>query len=515
MKTIPTPPILRRRKKGSIMMYSVAMLTVTGVTVISFTKLVNHNIHQARRAEERLQAFYIAEAGVQRAIDWFNRPDHSPDPYYFEPLPNGKYVDATGTSKLDKIKEFNPHRHLDVNPDHPVEGIGMAEIPLVADFEGGGAVRGRISALVITPPSEGDPPGTIGRVTCVGETVNKVKGTVEVVLNENRIPEIKIPAAIISMATAGSNGLFDVFWGEIWSRDNLELPHPLFNKFPPLLNKYPTANDDRWFGAKTEGHLVYLSGSNTSYADGSVQGGSRDTPIPVGSANYYIPYLESVMHPKNTKYYGYENLKQHQVLDFPDYDYESAKILAFMNELPIYRTTTDGKLIVGADPVTGNPIIRTFEAVFDQSTSLDPDDVDREVMPPIYFIDTTDGQPPRPDGGNMATIRVTGNGPFFHGIFFMAANIYFGGAGNSPQLDNPRRPDGTLGKPIKNCRLYGLLYSYGTATFQGQGDVYGAVFAQKGFSGGGSWAVYYDSDLGDTMRNQVGSKMRPRMWNSY
>jgi hypothetical protein len=51
--------------------------------------------------------------------------------------------------------------------------------------------------------------------------------------------------------------------------------------------------------------------------------------------------------------------------------------------------------------------------------------------------------------------------------------------------------------------------------FQGGGDVYGALFAERGFAGGGSWSIYYDISLSDPLRNRVGSSIRVRLWNTY
>ena len=97
----------------------------------------------------------------------------------------------------------------------------------------------------------------------------------------------------------------------------------------------------------------------------------------------------------------------------------------------------------------------------------------------------------------------------------MAANFYMGGSGNSPPLISPRKPDGTIGQRINNARLYGLLYSYGQVDLQGTGDVYGSLFAERGFGGGGSWEVFYDFRLQDERRNRVGSRVRVQLWNTF
>ncbi len=71
MKSRPVPRAGAR--KGSALVYSVLLLTLAGVAVISITLLVNENLRATKRSEDRLQAFYAAEAGVQEVVDWFNR----------------------------------------------------------------------------------------------------------------------------------------------------------------------------------------------------------------------------------------------------------------------------------------------------------------------------------------------------------------------------------------------------------------------------------------------------------
>ena len=48
---------------------------------------------------------------------------------------------------------------------------------------------------------------------------------------------------------------------------------------------------------------------------------------------------------------------------------------------------------------------------------------------------------------------------------------------------------------IRECRLMGLMYSYGQMEFQGVGDVYGALYAERGFVSGTAWSVYYNARL--------------------
>ncbi len=501
------------------------------MAVISITLLVNHHIGATRRAEDRLQAFYAAEAGIQQVTDWFNRgfntwleprlPENLdgprtndivlygwqdgrfPDTTFqglFAPDPiSGRFASDSGQSIFAARLEAAGLEYLEVDQQYPNYVYNV--------MDSGRHLRGRIITLLIEPPvttgTEPDPRGTVARVTAVGTSITGVRSTIEVRIFDNRIRDLAIPAAIMSRSAASSNGQFNIHWGEVWTRANLELTN--------LITRFPTQTQDPWFYARAQGHLVYPTGT---YADGRYRTGESLVPIESSAPNYYLPYLEASLDNQiHRSYYGRENLSQHASnLPWPEYDYNTIKMLAMRMGWPIYRTTSTGMLLV-PNATTGALEEKTFEQVFNDN--IDPDSIDGDAFPPMYFIDTVDGNAPRADGSNMTTLRVTGSGPFFHGYFFVAANMYFGGAGNSPTLNSPERPDGTTGSSIRNCRLSGLLYTYGTGEYQGQGDVYGAVYSERGFLGGGGWDIYFDYRLQNPIRTRIQSTVRVRLWNTY
>ena len=496
MKIIPLENadtgVTRAARRASILMTTAIMLVVAGLSIVALIQLTTHNVRDVARSEARLQAFYAAETGAQHVLDWFNRPAASPDLDYFSPDESGHYLDEDQNSLITQAKEVPP-QHL----PRVLTGSTSEE-------------RGRVVQLRVEPPWETDPRGTVARVISVGEAGRGgVQSTVEIRLVDNRVPAITSPGAILSGEGATSGGLFQVNWGEVWSRENLTLPHPLRQKFP-------NQTDDPWFAVRSEQHLIRHGSSGIRYADGSADGAFSDTPIEEGADNYHIPFLEATLSSQNNTYRNYENLHQHvQGLNWPQYDYETMKTLALYHDFPIYRTTADGRLITGEDPTTGAPIIQTFEQVFNNRDGIGPNDVVPTEAPPLYFIDTIDGNPPAADGSNMAEIRISGQGPFFYGNFFIAANVHLGGSGSSPRLDNPIRPDGSLGRAIQNTRLYGMFYLYGTAEVQGVGDIYGSFFAERGFQGGGTWEIFYDIQMQNENRTRIGSNLRAQLWNTY
>ncbi len=485
-----TPHSPRRRKKGTILFFIVILLLIAGTSVLFLTDAVNHNIRNTQRSEDRLKAFYVAESGVQHVIDWFNRPNNSPQLGYFAPknvitgqvdLVDGMYLDANGKSVIKTT--------------YTASGSNLPQI----DSVGSGLFDGKVTSLVISPPLNTDPQGTVCRVKSIGQIHNEVKTTVEVSLYINNVPAIMSPAAIISKAAATSGGLFAVHWGEVWAKGNLELTNP-------LNQKHPTSKEDQWYAARAQEWLVSNNGQNL-YANGTVEGGySVDTILP-NKQYYNIPYMEQFLNKKNKPaFLGHENLFQKQQLKFPNYDYTTMKLFCLQRGFPVYQTTADGYLLVNGEK-------KSFEEVFEDPR--DPDDIDFDELPPIAFVDTIDGTAPKTDGTNMTTIKLTG-GEFYRGFFFVAANVDCAGQGSAAKFNKPTMPDGTLSnQPINALWMAGLMYSYGKFGSNGNNSVYGSLHAEKGYEGGGSWDVYYDYRLKDQNRYKVASKLSVRLWNTY
>jgi hypothetical protein len=250
------------------------------------------------------------------------------------------------------------------------------------------------------------------------------------------------------------------------------------------------------------------------YANGAVKGAYSATQIAANAGNYYMPFKESMLHADNKKggpnspnnFMGHENLFQKQKLSFPEYDYTTMKLFCLQRGFPVYQTTSDGMLLV-------NGTKQTFEATF--GDPRDPDDINFDELPEMAFIDTVDGTAPKPDGSNMTTLTMSG-GEFYRGFYFMAANVKVAGQGSAAVYNNPVMPDKSIyNKNIKALWLAGLFYSYGTFESNGNNSVYGSLHAQNGYSGGGSWDVYYDYRLKDKNRYKVASKLSVRLWNTY
>ncbi len=483
-------------RRGTILFFIVILLLIAGTSVLFLTDAVNHNIRNTQRTEDRLKAFYVAESGVQHVVDWFNRPALSPQQSYFAPKNPAGQVDLLEGS------------YLDANGDSIIKStyaVAANTLPVI-DSVGSELFDGKVTSLIISPPLISDPKGTVCRVKSVGEIHDNVRSTVEVSLYTNSVPAIFSPAAIISKAVATSGGQFNVHWGEVWAKGNLELTNPLNSKFPRV-------SEDQWYAGRAENWLVSNNGGNL-YANGAVKGAYSATQIAANAGNYYMPFKESMLHADNKKggpnspnnFMGHENLFQKQKLSFPEYDYTTMKLFCLQRGFPVYQTTSDGMLLV-------NGTKQTFEATF--GDPRDPDDINFDELPEMAFIDTVDGTAPKPDGSNMTTLTMSG-GEFYRGFYFMAANVKVAGQGSAAVYNNPVMPDKSIyNKNIKALWLAGLFYSYGTFESNGNNSVYGSLHAQNGYSGGGSWDVYYDYRLKDKNRYKVASKLSVRLWNTY
>jgi len=539
------------------------MLLVAGVAVVLLTSLVSSNMRKVQAVEERLQAFYAAEAGVEQVNDWFNRayytwlrtailngmpsvadpallhtwdnvlPNYSDATFrsWFEPYPDGQFIDGSGNSSFGRFRIGGPETELvicsgDSGPlerdAFHTEWVSYLPVIHVGDQSGTTAYestpeKSRLVFLRIIRAPEGSQ--KIATVIAVGRSaVTGIEVTIECELARPWLPEILTPAALISRTGAASNGQFDVSWGEVWTQDNIDLPNNI--------DKFPNEIDDPWFAAITESYLVRSDTDPLRYANGHSSTAYTDSPIAnMSDPNYYVPY--TVLDPNiNSRYQNRQNLLQHQDLSdrWPDYEYTIIKNFFISQGYPMYTPNADGT-ITGPDPVNPDETVtRTFEDMFnldglpdDAPLPNSPDDIDWDKLPPLYFIDTLDGQPPNAAGTNLPTMVNNGGSSFMYGMFFIAGNVDLGGTGDPPSLNAPEDPSQTprSDADLDKCRLAGLYYSYGNIEVSGRGDIYGALYAKRGFQGGGDWSIHYDWRLNDPYRNQTSSRTKRSVWNTF
>jgi len=586
------------RPRASALVTTVILMTVAGTAAASWILYVNHATAAAVRDRQRLDSFYAAEAGVERIVDFFNNPVNftgaepeaytdelatqpaaitlahrvAPEHYaLFEPYivtyetnSSGQPVNSEGAEILDSdgillSGEFPVVRrwtHLtDPSDRHsskvPTCELNAADLPNTILRDAQGRELARVVAIKLIHPSDFEdfggapaPPGdkVVCKVISTAESKAGIRTTVESVLIENPSINLASPGAILTEATTTFDGQFNVHWGDVWAKEDIVLPNNFWRNGTGAISR-ETA--DPWMRIRTEQNLLYRE-TQQYHVDGRIDGGFGTTPIAAGSPNYYLPFLETSLHSRNrASFAGYENLQQHQNLEWPDYDYESWKTLFLTAGLPYYFAGPDGSVFgvdreLGSDTY-GQLVGRTYDEWFAVSPD-DPDYFDTEKC--LAFIDTipTDesgnyaldengipvrnatykSRAPFEDGANMATIAQAGAGIHTRGAILVANNLEFRGQGNPPDSDtildpegNPyvTDPDGDEPRHSFDVNHNGLLLSWGTVTNTGNRTVYGSIHALRGFAGSGSREVYYNYRLRDgSWLNLNQSRLRRQLW---
>jgi hypothetical protein len=287
------------------------------------------------------------------------------------------------------------------------------------------------------------------------------------------------PAPIVTEHATNFGGNAMGRWGEVWSGPLAMMDTPLESQMKQYVQndpwlKYRTEKQIRWdptWSADTWGkpfHLddtrVVIDGTNKP-ADGYVSKG--------------VDYSEVFW--------------QNQTLEWPDYDYERFKNLA-KRKGRYYGTDEFGNLyrdgIIDADHLTTDPRALNTGSYTDRST--DPDkwaEVDYDVL----FVDTIDKKPPRPDGSNLARIKITGDMMSWKGFYYM--NVHMSLSGSPTSAIAAKDPDGNYAPGGVKAFMDGILCVRGAIRISGNPVVYGSVYGERGFSGTGTMDVWFNEEL--------------------
>lgn len=489
-----------RKRRASVLFAVLAILIFAALGVLMTTTATTAELRSARRSFDRMQAFYAAEAGVQRCIQWFNQPSTAPSTLAVRAEDGESLFDEEGNSIVASTWTATDDDLMAITA-----GSDGKELARVVEME-------------ISPPGAD---GSVAIVRATGETPTGVRATVTVALNAPNPGTFLIPAALMTEGLAASGGHFDVHWGEIWGQGDINAPQNW--------DRWSQSTVDPWFKVKAEGHIRSHTGSQ--YADGREGNGTAgkddgfvDTAIVSSAVNYTTPFLQSSLAKYKGKYKNSallyrENIVQHQTLPWPDFSYATIKAMVLDSGFSYFKVTEDGQIY---DPITRQT--RSFENTFsrivaegvDNSVEItDPDDIPRDTMPPLIFIDTPTGVSPEEwvaEHGALPAIELAGQSDnFYYGMFFMAADFVSKGQGDGHTYDAPEKPDMTSGDPI-DIMAYGLMLTYGKMTVTGNPGMYGAVYATEGFDGGGYWRVYYDHRLNEERRMSVDWRVTASLW---
>lgn len=451
-KNTKLPAKGRSKRRASILLTSVIMMTVAGMGTVSWLSFVNHSVRTADRDRARLTAFYAAEAGVEEVVNYFNRPfDYlgaEPDNYTTQAYQPPNYALFHPEVVPDRYSLFEPYIVVyargewgqplyDSNGDLMVtrwsffQNLAAGNNPAVSktskipttllDIEGNerlifrdeaGNELSRVEEIQLLHPEDmelidGSLPNDFRVVTkAIVTAVSRdgVRVRLESLITENATVSISSPGAIVSRASATFSGNFNVHWGELWTHEDVALPSNWDVKFPRLRQGYSwssSQNYDPWFRLRTEGVMKDHQGNQ--FADGRNSSGFASTEIPSTAANFFVPFLNETLwrnaggNPDSKMLYR-ENLLQNQSLAFPEYSYEDWKQHVVSYGFSYFFTDTNGVMY----GVETNPDSSSFGEIvgksYDDWLGVAPDSPDYDdIMRNVVFIDSV----PVDDNGNV------------------------------------------------------------------------------------------------------------------
>jgi hypothetical protein len=505
-------------RRGTVLPVTVFICVLSAIAV---TYMIGTLFDQQRlnmRRNDLSRAYFAAEAGVQQVLNWGNNPSQ-----YDTSLSEKQrlfYRDSSGAF---------PNLSATLSGGEYL--ISPAKLGSFTSKYG--YTVSSVKSITLVPPNAAiDPIACSFKVRSVGQTPSGLQRTILAYINPNALAatSVVLPAGLISMATASQSGNGTVHWGESWSKGDFAM---LNKSQSGYLDPASGAAYDQWTKIRTEGKIVFpnnwtASSIVTKSGVASIKQGDY-WDYTTGSSDPYrfYPALGSVAisdytgtgtmvtPPTEARATGdYAKALQQfipsGVLKWPDMAglYSTLKAQAISHGR-YYGTDASGNVYRDGVKDAAH-LVSSFTAEFQVA--------DRSIAAyDLVFIDTTNGSAPASNGSNLSTISSTGNSTGLKGVFWIGANFFVAGSGNPPLLANVEKPDGTV-TSLSTVYLDGLLYAAGTVGAQGNPQVFGAVVAEKGFVGGGTWDIYYNHKLAsglDLPAGNLGSAFSISMQNNY
>lgn len=452
----------------------IAMLVLVMLTLIGLAAIGTSTTEMSISANVKgsSQALYLAEAGINQVLYWFNNPDEF-DPGTAATI-NGNTVSSPGTMVMPN-DFFRKRRNsgsgfigtsesqfYDVDNNGPGDTTNAATITSVLKDVGTSAMRitntnnyfsnlfsylndiGRITEITVYGPILQGANGNYATVRVTAQTNSGATRTIEQEIGPSFF--ITLQGSVESGAGASWNGNTIAHWGSILVKDDVDRNN---------LNNIPTTASDSYFSLKAEGSVTISGTTCTS--------GSPCTDWP----NYDLRAGESVTIDQWDK----AKVKSYAQGEGSYYVYDCANDRVFKNAVGSVGSSNDfGDFETFAN---GN----SFELVYiDKGSSCVAGD----------------------------TITVAGGGGFYtEGVFYMdiGFNTQGLGTGTSSATLNSDSDSGNdvhnHGTAVDNINVNfnGVLYTTGALTGGGNAVVYGSVVALGGYQSGGTIDVYYNSDL--------------------
>lgn len=466
----------RQRRGVAILAFTVILTVIAAITamMLSGTLMDQSRINDRRRALWR--AFLHAEAGIAQVQHWAMHPADYTEDTSFWVKQNG----STPAEKYPGIQAALDGGGLTITDQMLADmGNDLGMPGPVGEFETEtGWGLGRIAQIEILPLDGSEPASASGaffKIVSLGEAAQGVQREVIGYARLTNVVNIQLPAPLISMDSAQIFGNGMVHWGEAWAKAGINLQ----NK---SAHSYILDDPDPLAVWRTEGTIHPSGGSwkwgtnsnnkdfNSNYLSQSASPiGRRPGLFDDGNGDWKDAFYTHV--PEG-------------VLDWPELadEYQTFKDMAKANGR-YYTTDSSGNLYDD----NGNQVdfYTEFTVLDRQNAPLD-----------LAFIDTTDQNPPEANGSNLATIHVSGNSQGLKGFLYINANFDASGVGSPPSL-TAVNPNTDNYETLEKMFLDGVIYAAGTINMSGNAGVYGSIVAERGFVGGGTPDIYYNTDLAD------------------
>ena len=474
-----------RKDQGSVLIAVVVVLMLASMAALAVAiTLQDYSRLQAKQRDE-LQAFHAAEAGAMEVVSWFNTSGtviSAINPWFAS-----LFVRDGGSSipypALLATLQSAGSSGLDVS----TQGDGLLPVLLGAS----GSEVAEVTSLYLYY-TDYDP--LAGEHTSVADVVAVVHSRGRTKRGSEKGVWMYLvpwwlegaPAPIVSRAKAKFGGNAAGHWGEVWAAGKMETP------LESQMKKY--VSDDEWLKYRSESQILFDSTWGVpkwdpTWVEGTDYHKDPETGLDVVDVRPYQPADGVIL-----KGVDYTNVFwQSQTLDWPDYKYERFERLS-KHKGRYFSSDATGNLyrdgIVDADHLTTDPTDLNTGTMADRSTNPD---VWAEVDYDVIFIDTIDGAPPAADGSNLATLNISGGDMSWKGFYYICANMRLTG---SPTSAIPvKDPNGNYTPGGEKAFMDGILAVKGSIEVAGNPIVYGSVYADGGFSGGGTMDVYYNVEL--------------------
>ena len=456
----------KRAEQGHVLLAALMLVLIFVLLSMTLLNLAGQNAPGISAIREQTQAQHLAEGAADLVISWFHEPSTAPSSLSGvlakrEDTGAGpSFFDAAGRSQFLGTSE-RPDILLDASNDSDARLLNGSS----TGFNGGLSELGWLERLKVYGPTQ---PGLLGTVEVTASTRGRrpLASTIRLQLGALNIPAIRAGVQSgqgLGFPKPGGSSRILAHWGDVRVMGDI-----VIDRMNDLVVKAASAPvsglpyetlksfEDRW--------VDYWIGGDVSVLSPSA--------------------LESAGFPANV--YRHQHPTPGIGLDRWDYDLLKKTAQRYGT---YYRLDRDGRLhTLGApDSDSGRmPAEVLTSSTIGHSQGL-------------VFIDTLDGEPPRPD--NLGSLVLDTD--YVEALLVVQGHVVMkpSGAGRAfTVLSPPPEGSGAIGGRIpvtlSGVHVNGLLFAAGTITVERESRIYGAVVGAGGINAGPTLEVWYNADFG-------------------